>query len=61
MQEVKKIAYLLLKHNILSEKLRRFVLKLPSSRDVKEAQVATITGNYLLGSLAARDGDESAG
>ena len=42
MQEVQKIAYLLLKHNILKEKLRRFVLKLPSSVDVKEGQASNI-------------------
>ena len=36
MQEVQKIAFLLLKHNILKEKVRRFVLKLPSSLDIKQ-------------------------
>lgn len=47
MQEVQKIAFLLLKYNILKEKVKRFVLKLPSSQDIKQAQISKVTETLL--------------
>ena len=54
MQEVQKIAFLLLKFNILKEKVKRLVLKLPSSQDIKQTQINKVTTN-LLNQMGAHD------